>query len=201
MPSPVIYTLSLHDALPISSPVSSARSHRSSSAWASSATARRSPACSCSSSSSSRSRDRRSWYGFRTRSPRAAPCSSAASPCWRDRKSTRLNSSHPSISYAVSRDLHSFPTRRSSDLVSGVFGSIAPEFLGLGLQRHSPALAGLLVFVLFLLSVAGQALVVRLPNALASGCALLVGGVALLARSEEHTSELQSPVHLVCRLP
>src|SRR4051812_33423437 len=39
-----------------------------------------------------------------------------------DRKSTRLNSSHMSISYAVfcyraHRDLHSFPTRRSSDLV------------------------------------------------------------------------------------
>src|SRR5947207_660294 len=34
----------------------------------------------------------------------------------RDRKSTRLNSSHTVISYAVSRCLHSFPTRRSSDL-------------------------------------------------------------------------------------
>src|SRR5699024_10187487 len=37
----------------------------------------------------------------------------------RDRKSTRLNSSHVSISYAVSGtrpDLRSFPTRRSSDL-------------------------------------------------------------------------------------
>src|SRR5205085_601714 len=42
----------------------------------------------------------------------------------RDRKSTRLNSSHSQISYAVfclkshrdHRDLHSFPTRRSSDL-------------------------------------------------------------------------------------
>src|SRR5687768_8242951 len=37
-----------------------------------------------------------------------------------DRKSTRLNSSHGYISYAVfcyPRDLHSFPTRRSSDLV------------------------------------------------------------------------------------
>lgn len=67
--------------------------------------------------------------------------------------------------------------------VSGVFGSIAPEFLGLGLHRHSPALAGLLVFILFLMSVAGQALVGRLPNALASGCGLLVGGVALLAVS------------------
>jgi len=35
-----------------------------------------------------------------------------------DRKSTRLNSSHGYISYAVHRDLHSFPTRRSSDLVT-----------------------------------------------------------------------------------
>src|SRR5438067_298337 len=38
----------------------------------------------------------------------------------RDRKSTRLNSSHVSISYAVPRALHSFPTRRSSDLPSGL---------------------------------------------------------------------------------
>src|SRR5262245_48925950 len=34
----------------------------------------------------------------------------------RDRKSTRLNSSHLGISYAVHLDLPSFPTRRSSDL-------------------------------------------------------------------------------------
>src|SRR5947208_528040 len=34
----------------------------------------------------------------------------------RDRKSTRLNSSHQIISYAVFPHLHSFPTRRSSDL-------------------------------------------------------------------------------------
>src|SRR5437879_5457668 len=33
-----------------------------------------------------------------------------------DRKSTRLNSSHRCSSYAVYRNLHSFPTRRSSDL-------------------------------------------------------------------------------------
>src|SRR5437762_163942 len=33
-----------------------------------------------------------------------------------DRKSTRLNSSHRCISYAVPLILHSFPTRRSSDL-------------------------------------------------------------------------------------
>src|SRR5690606_39083570 len=34
----------------------------------------------------------------------------------RDRKSTRLNSSHVKISYAVPRDLPPLPTRRSSDL-------------------------------------------------------------------------------------
>jgi len=67
--------------------------------------------------------------------------------------------------------------------VSGVFSSVAPEFLGLGLHHHSPALAGLLVFVLFVMSVAGQALVGPLPNALAAGCGLLVVGVALLAVS------------------
>src|SRR5881398_2553187 len=46
--------------------------------------------------------------------------------------------------------------------VSGVFSSVAPEFLGLGLHHHSPALAGLLVFFLFVMSVVGQALVLRL---------------------------------------
>ena len=67
--------------------------------------------------------------------------------------------------------------------VSGVFGSVAPEFLGLGLHQRSPALAGLLVFILFVMSVAGQVLVVRVSNALAFGCGLLVAGVALLAVS------------------
>src|SRR5699024_2052308 len=38
-------------------------------------------------------------------------------PFDRDRKSTRLNSSHVSISYAVVCVLVSFPTRRSSDLM------------------------------------------------------------------------------------
>src|SRR5437870_1176700 len=37
-------------------------------------------------------------------------------PAERDRKSTRLNSSHVAISYADRPDRHSFPTRRSSDL-------------------------------------------------------------------------------------
>jgi MFS family permease len=67
--------------------------------------------------------------------------------------------------------------------VSGVFSSVAPEFLSVGLGHHSPALAGLLVFILFLMSVAGQALVLHLGDALAVGCGLLVAGIALLALS------------------
>src|SRR5207249_3049834 len=49
-----------------------------------------------------------------------------------DRKSTRLNSSHVSISYAVSSlHLHSFPTRRSSDLavVTGFFMGAPPAMM------------------------------------------------------------------------
>src|SRR5204862_864076 len=67
--------------------------------------------------------------------------------------------------------------------VAGVFGSVAPAFLGqiLGLTSH--ALAGLVVFILFSASIVGQLLVMRLSDrrALVWGCALLAGGVGLLA--------------------
>src|SRR3989442_2402938 len=67
-----IYTLSLHDALPIS------------------------PPCSRRSRSSSRAGCRRAWIG-----PCRSDCRTGASSRSRDRKSTRLNSSHVRISYAV----------------------------------------------------------------------------------------------------
>src|SRR5437879_45692 len=57
---------------------------------------------------------------------RAVPCGSRRRCAgWSDRKSTRLNSSHRCISYAVfcsaaHRALPSFPTRRSSDLRDGL---------------------------------------------------------------------------------
>src|SRR3712207_8364880 len=74
-----IYTLSLHDALPISPPLRAAHSH-----GLAAAAARRS---------------RQGRWPRRARRPRrrrAAPACASA-----DRKSTRLNSSHANISYAV----------------------------------------------------------------------------------------------------
>src|SRR5690242_3707019 len=120
-----------------------------------------------------------------------------------DRKSTRLNSSHMSISYAVfclcgtCRHLRSFPTRRSSDLRPGSrrlprSGCRRPRAAA---ARHPsrPALrAGRPPG-------AGRR---RLP------CLPAVRAVRhgrhrrppRRTRSEEHTSELQSHVNLVCRL-
>src|SRR5438270_13405115 len=70
--TPEIYTLSLHDALPICRPLAGMCTSRDGSAC-----------CSCGSRTSV------AWP--------LRPCSSSC----RDRKSTRLNSSHSQISYAV----------------------------------------------------------------------------------------------------
>src|SRR5207244_12635335 len=63
------------------------------------------------------------------------------------------------------RDLHSFPTRRSSDLISSASGTV---------RERSPVNSYLL--------------------------ASKYEFTGDRSRSEEHTSELQSPDHLVCRL-
>src|SRR5690348_18060625 len=74
-------------------------------------------------------------------------------------------------------DLHSFPTRRSSDL-AGEPAAAAPAARGLGGTEVGPfAQVGL-----------AEQHRTRGPELRQHG------------RSEEHTSELQSPVHLVCRL-
>src|SRR5438477_5258633 len=75
------------------------------------------------------------------------------------------------------RALHSFPTRRSSDLFHSIHGR-APA-IATGLKVTRPEL---------------QVWVVT-----GDGDALSIGGNHLI-RSEEHTSELQSHVNLVCRL-
>src|SRR5207253_10947012 len=100
--------------------------------------------------------------------------------------------------YGPSRDLHSFPTRRSSDLE--VEGTNAD---------HSHQLAGLLEPVVlsqlgdadWQVAVAVQLLpvdddVVRAVHR----AELELLAVLEVDRSEEHTSELQSRGHLVCRL-
>src|SRR5207244_12548852 len=97
--------------------------------------------------------------------------------------------------YVADRFLHSFPTRRSSDLIL---------WRGTSRVSQEPALAT---------SVSTR------PNSLTASMNSLSASASLVrsarteiastlassrwratARSEEHTSELQSPDHLVCRL-
>src|SRR5439155_22201685 len=81
--------------------------------------------------------------------------------------------------YGLHRDLHSFPTRRSSDL----------QLLGVGL---------LWVVLTVSFEVGLGRLVLGLPwDRITEDYDLTRGG---FLRSEEHTSELQSRGHLVCRL-
>src|SRR5687768_7963021 len=119
-----------------------------------------------------------------------------------DRKSTRLNSSHGYISYAVFHhlDLHSFPTRRSSDLQifpGHAFDNYAflkvMQPLQLGALRILHRCGPSQLDVTARLQPSGGVI----TSAEHSGN----GVTARDIRSEEHTSELQSRLHLVCRLP
>src|SRR5439155_26051282 len=87
--------------------------------------------------------------------------------------------------YAVTLHLHSFPTRRSSDLIR-LIGRRARS------TQISPSSAGR--------PVSGSTSTIGTPG---SGRPMepgLTGMPGTLPRSEEHTSELQSRGHLVCRL-
>src|SRR5690348_17594432 len=81
------------------------------------------------------------------------------------------------------RHLHSFPTRRSSDLLS----ALAKERAAALARLQEPDKSGV---VCRAIGGRNDQLGKRLADRLLAGP----------ARSEEHTSELQSPVHLVCRL-
>ena len=69
--------------------------------------------------------------------------------------------------------------------VLGLFTAVSPAFFGQVLHRTSPALVGLVVISLFLASIAGQVLSLRLPAAhgLRIGCSALIAGMAVLALS------------------
>src|SRR5207244_11446679 len=87
--------------------------------------------------------------------------------------------------------LHSFPTRRSSDLLRAMVGQISvqvfPMYLGCVPKSR--------IFRKFAGGKPGCNLAMQLLHNVSQG-----GVAAADSRSEEHTSELQSPDHLVCRL-
>src|SRR5690348_7170948 len=84
--------------------------------------------------------------------------------------------------YRIHRSLHSFPTRRSSDLLQSLLGGGPFESL-IRLLSHDNQIIELAP---------------TLPVVVAKTFDSIV--MPVLSRSEEHTSELQPPVHLVCRL-
>src|SRR5262245_45564300 len=144
---------------------------------------------------------------FESRMHSPCNCDSRNRPLWRnrqstrDRKSTRLNSSHLGISYAVHLVLHSFPTRRSSDLhLAAEIGvprrvdnidlhPLVRERNVLGENRDAP------------LSLQIVRVEDALPLQLRFAEQAALAQQAVDQRSEEHTSELQSLRHLVCRPP
>jgi MFS family permease len=69
--------------------------------------------------------------------------------------------------------------------VTALFSSVGPTFLGQVLDEHSPALAGLIIFLMFAMALAGQLVVRRMSdlNALTLGCALLLLSTTLLGLS------------------
>src|SRR5690348_18215336 len=93
------------------------------------------------------------------------------------------------------RDLHSFPTRRSSDLhlvARERAAEVRREKVGQQRQhKQRAAVHEQRAQELRIGAIAGQRREMMHEPAKTAGAG---------SRSEEHTSELQSPVHLVCRL-
>src|SRR5690606_40459737 len=101
-------------------------------------------------------------------------------------------------SYSVPRDLHSFPTRRSSDLYG------APDFVvdKASVAISPPTCPDRNFDIYFKVSNMGDVgFSGTVPVAFYDGDPInQVAGTSWLGRSEEHTSELQSRENLVCRL-
>src|SRR5690242_18439216 len=201
MPTPATHTLSLHDALPIPprpapTPATSYRSTR------------RSGTRRAAGPASSWSTPTPKSTGRTARTPSTSPVRTAPSRFARptastsaDRKSTRLNSSHMSISYADPRDPHSFPTRRSSDPAPA--SPDASDLLPINTAiRDAASRWPSIELVDTDAEVDGPdgSYAEYLPGPDGPEQVRKADGLHF-CRSEEHTSELQSHVNLVCRPP
>src|SRR5690606_39820134 len=93
--------------------------------------------------------------------------------------------------YPYSRDLHSFPTRRSSDLRRISFGAtMGTDNMVLPTAISNSAVKVSLVMICLSSSTLAKIIIIN----------ALVCSSQPIIRSEEHTSELQSRENLVCRL-
>src|SRR5205807_3879425 len=98
--------------------------------------------------------------------------------------------------YRAHRDLHSFPTRRSSDL-GGSPTKVMPCFVAPGtftlttVRPQCPRTSRRTSTMLWVGAFQKHRPSRRIPPRIRPTCT---------SRSEEHTSELQSPCNLVCRL-
>src|SRR5437763_1557913 len=198
---PPLYPLSLHDALPISAPTP--RPMRPLPPPLRPVAPGERPALTPRPPLTPLRREPRPLPPFlanRSKPPEQTP---PASPPEIDRKSTRLNSSHRCISYAVFPPpppaVPPFPTRRSSDLgPDPAADASAAAALAPRCSRRAPGTDA---------AAAPDAAEVRAPPAAAlprqsqQAPGADATGLPSGNRSEEHTSELQSPMYLVCRLP
>src|SRR5687768_18067030 len=92
-----------------------------------------------------------------------------------------------SVLRRVHRDLHSFPTRRSSDLTDAYFWFIVKRSMAWHASWRSKTQSSITNILKRLVQ----------PSTTDARTQPLVDSPP---RSEEHTSELQSRLHLVCRL-
>src|SRR5699024_11557912 len=90
--------------------------------------------------------------------------------------------------------LLSFPTRRSSDLIATLSLRATEGF------KKKLWIIPMTVFYAMAFFCLALTLVAGMPVAIAYGIWSAVGVALIALRSEEHTSELQSRVDLVCRL-
>src|SRR5262245_35858772 len=154
----------------------------------------------CCGSTASRSRRAR---GRLREPPERAATRRRATPSRRDRKSTRLNSSHLGISYAV---FCWYPPRPGSTLLPSptLFRSRSQTPLAWGSQRASvsPCARSSSAMVEGLLRIHCKSIATRTrpPPGTTGTRSDSPPRNTQPPRSEEHTSELQSLRHLVCRL-